>query len=105
MTTSRWRTITAKVRKRFPVETPVTIRRKKMSDAGLTTFDGRQYHIYIDFKQNDSAQVETLLHEWGHVIAMEQAFKHKGPWGKIYGNIYEWWFHGSEEEEEEEEDD
>jgi hypothetical protein len=92
MKTSQWRALIRKLRKHFPVEGQVTVRRyATKKDCGLTTFNGCNYRVRVNSKQPDAGQVDTLLHEWAHVCAIEQAYRHEGPWGVLYAEIYDAW--------------
>lgn len=92
MKTCCWRTLIRNLRKHFPVEGKVTIiRRRVKCDCGLTTFNGSSYRIRINSDQPDAGLVDTLLHEWAHVRAIEQAYRHEGPWGLLYAEIYDAW--------------
>ena len=85
-----WRTRISFLRKRFPVVTPVIIRRRQpKKDCGSTLFNGREYHITIDGSMPTYAQYDALMHEWAHVQAIEQAYRHEGPWGVLYAAIHE----------------
>jgi len=98
MNTTEWRALIHNLRKRFPVSGTVTVRRypsKRL--CGATTFDGRNYCIRVDSKQPRIGQIDTLLHEWAHVYAIEQAYTHGGPWASIFGEIYTAWTDNFEE--------
>jgi len=92
MKTREWRALIRKLRERFPVQGQVTVRRyPTKKDCGLTTFDGSNYRVRVNSDQPDGGQVDTLLHEWAHVRAIEQAYRHEGPWGVLYAEIYDAW--------------
>ena len=92
MKTSEWRALIRKLRKHFPVQGTVTVVRYPVNcDCGLTTFDGSNYRIRVNSKQPDAGLVDTLLHEWAHVRAIQQAYRHEGPWGVLYAEIYDAW--------------
>lgn len=96
-TTQAFRAIVRNLRKHFPVEQPVLVVRRRIlcekTDAGLTTFNGRCYRIRVKANQEWQGQADTILHEWAHVCAIEEAYKHKGRWGPIFGEIQEAWTH------------
>jgi hypothetical protein len=97
MDTGQWRALIRTLRNHFPVEGHVAVRRYPMKkNCGLTTFDGNDYHVRVNSDQPDAGQIDTLLHEWAHVRAIEQAYRHEGPWGVLYAEIYEAWAHGFE---------
>ena len=92
MKTREWRTLIRRLRERFPVQGTVTVLRRAVKcDCGLTTFNGNDYRVRINSDQSDQGQIDTLLHEWAHVCAIEQAYRHEGPWGVLYAEIYDAW--------------
>lgn len=98
MKTNEWRTLIRKLRKHFPVQGVVTVRRRPVrSDCGSTTFDGRTYHIRVNFNQSEQGQIDTLLHEWAHVCAIDEAYEHRGRWATLHGEIYDAWSREFEE--------
>lgn len=91
----KWRLLLWYLRKRFPVQQPTrTMRRKlgKKADLGLTTFNGHSYRVRVHDCQDYSGQIDTLLHEWAHVLAIEEAYQHKGRWAEIYGELVETYY-------------
>ena len=89
MNVQQWRAFVKKVKKAMPVATPVHVRRypaKKVD--GITHFDGRCFRIRIDSKLDQAAQSDTLLHEYAHVVAINDAYEHKAHWGDIYSQLY-----------------
>ena len=94
MNTQQWRALLRDLRKHFPVEQQAVVKRcPRIRNHGMTRFDGRRYHIYIMRDQDKAGMIDTLLHEWAHVRAIEQAYQHDGPWGAIYAEIYTAWSH------------
>jgi hypothetical protein len=92
MKTREWRALIRNLRKHFPVSGTVTVRRRPIKrNCGLTTFDGCDYSIRINSNQPRTGQIDTLLHEWAHVLAIEQAYRHEGPWGVLFAEIYSDW--------------
>lgn len=92
MNTKKWRKLLRGLRKNFPVENNVNVRRVEMlRNCGSTQFDGTNYYIRIKANQSWPMQVDSLLHEWAHVRAIERAYKHDKLWGSIYSTIYESW--------------
>jgi uncharacterized protein (DUF2344 family) len=92
MRDTEWRELIRKLRKSLPIDTPVSIRRVKLkADAGLTIFDGAKYVIKIASNQSFGVQIDSLLHEWAHALAMEEAYRHKANWGIHYAKVYESW--------------
>ncbi len=93
MNISEWRALLRSLRKRFPVSGTVrVVRRPLRKDCGRTVFNGcHGYRVTIDSIQPWQGQVDTLLHEWAHVRAIEQAYAHDGPWGSLFAEIYDAW--------------
>jgi hypothetical protein len=77
------------LRTRFPIEGRVKVRRHPIKkDCGSTNFDGTDYVIAIDSEQEWGGQVDSLLHEWAHVLAIEASYRHSDEWGVIYARLY-----------------
>jgi len=55
---------------------------------GLASGD---FRIYVDSLGDPQSQVDTLLHEWAHVLAIEEAYEHRGRWSAFHGEIYDAW--------------
>lgn len=92
MNTTEWRALIRQLRENFPVAGMVTVRRHPAKrNCGLTRFDGNNYSVRIDSSQSRTGQIDTLLHEWAHVLSIEQAYRHEGPWGMLYAKIYDAW--------------
>lgn len=94
MKTQEWRALLRQLRKAFPVATPVIVRKRVKFDCAGTYFDGYRYHVTIRKKQTDTELVDSILHEWGHVLAIEDAYQHDGPWAVKYGKVYQEWCDG-----------
>ena len=93
MTTTKWRILVRQLRHNFPVVGGVVhVRRCPIKGCcGVTIFNGLDFRIRIDSKQAEQGQIDTLLHEWAHVLAIVQAYRHEGPWGTLYAEIYDLW--------------
>jgi hypothetical protein len=91
MTTTKWRSLLKYLRTAFPVGCQVEVRRCNRKECAVTIFDGRTYRIRINASQDTRGQQDSILHEWAHVCAIEQAYRHEGPWGQIFASIYESW--------------
>lgn len=99
MTTREWRSLIHELRTHFPVQGTVTVvRRPVKCDCGLTTFDGSNYRIRVNSNQEDQGQIDTLLHEWAHTLAIDEAFEHRGRWAELHGIIYDAWCKGFPDE-------
>ena len=91
-TNDYWRDILKLLRKNFPISRPVNVRRVKLTkNNGVTYFDSRSFHVYINSNQSKDSQIDSLIHEWAHVRAIDEAFQHKGRWGELHGEIYDIW--------------
>lgn len=90
MTVKRWRALIRKMRERFPAEATIHVRRRPLKDDdGYVTFRlGVAYCITINSQINWNAQIDTLIHEWAHVLAVELACNHGAQWGITYAEIY-----------------
>lgn len=95
MTTKKLRSLLRKLRKFFPVDLPVVIRRRKMVNCGNALIcNGTHYRINLNSKHCDITQKDTLLHEWPHLIVfMEEVSEpdHGKRWAYWYGKIYTAW--------------
>jgi len=97
--TTEWKRLIRFLRKEAPVAQKVRIRRRPIGfDDGWVVFNGSDYLISINSRLPWSGQVDALLHEWAHVCAIEEAYRHKGRWGQIHGDIYEAWSCGFNKE-------
>jgi hypothetical protein len=90
--TKVWRKRLRVLRRRFPVAGKVkVIRRPCKRESGATVTDGcGNYTIRISSDQDWQSQIDALLHEWAHMLAIEEAYSHRPPgrWGEIYAEIY-----------------
>jgi hypothetical protein len=86
-----WRDTLRWLRKNYPVDAHVTVRRVRLvKNHGSTKYDGcGNYTVYISSNQDASQQIHTLLHEFAHVRAISEAYDHHGRWSEIYGDIYD----------------
>jgi hypothetical protein len=90
MTTIAWRRTLKWLRLNFPIAAPVTVKRVKSKTLdGVTRFDGSNFNIRIAEDQSDSAQIDSLWHEWAHAKAIEETYHHCDRWGCIYAQINE----------------
>jgi len=92
METKNFRALVKQLRTSFPISSTVIVRRSQAKkNCGNTTFDGNCYRIRIQSNQSTTSQIDTLLHEWAHVCAMEAAYKHEASWALLFGQIYDAW--------------
>ena len=96
-TAQKWRMLQAWLKRNFPPEFTVTMKSvpiKKLH--GWTALpDGcgpRSFDIRINRKQCFDLRVETLIHEWAHVLtwfgAETHLDDHSAEWGIAYARIY-----------------
>ena len=86
----RWRTLTRNLREQFPMDCHVEVRRRPLKkECGNTIYDGRKYVIAVDSSQDWDGQVDTLVHEWAHVLAIESSYRHSDEWGVFYAKVFE----------------
>lgn len=82
------------LRREFAVDYPVIVRRLKLSKEtdGDCLFIEKTEHfrVRINRKLKEYEAIETLLHEWAHVLAWECCNRdyHCDAWGKYYSRIY-----------------
>lgn len=89
MVTQEFRKIVAWLRKNFPIDSGVVVKRALSKKChGITYWNGQQFYIRIDSQQDDASQIDALLHEWSHAVAINDAYNHREPWGIIYAKIF-----------------
>jgi hypothetical protein len=92
---SIWKGLLKMLRKTFPISCKVVVRRvpKTWQNAhGTTNFvNNSKFYVYINNNYSADSQIDTLLHEWAHVKAIDEAMQHKGKWGELHGEIYQAW--------------
>jgi hypothetical protein len=92
MNTKEWRALIRFLKKRFPLRVPVgVVRRPYKKLSGWTVLAVDRFVIRVSTEQDVQAQIDTLLHEWAHAKAIDEAYAHKGRWGEIHGEIYDAW--------------
>lgn len=80
------------LRKTLPTKKKTIIKRVKMKDHGRTTVSDRgTITVTIDKTESISEQMETLIHEWGHVLEFDRWRVHGPQWAKYYAIAYEAW--------------
>lgn len=90
----RWRSLIYGLRKKFPAA--VTIRRLPIENSCGTTITNKKTGkttIYIDSGLGFDPAVETLIHEYAHVIDNHERFdcdksQHSETWGVCYSKVY-----------------
>lgn len=89
MYNKEWKRAVTIIRKVAPVDIKVDIRRypcKKYD--GSTRFNGSKAYVRINSKATIGMQVDTLLHEWAHVLMFNEAFTHGPTWGQFHASLY-----------------
>ncbi len=95
-----YREILAILRRQLPPAYPVSVRRLKMSGLdGDCSLYKKKFYIRINRDLDESAAIDTLLHEWGHARAWNhlhdavddeefQQRSHDASWGVAYSEVY-----------------
>jgi hypothetical protein len=96
MRSKEWRKLLKWIRRQYPIVGTVHVSRRPVkNDAGNTGIRVKRsawtFWIHIDSKQEWAGQVDTLLHEWSHIRAIQEACDHLGRWATTYGEIYTEW--------------
>jgi hypothetical protein len=90
--THEWRNLIGKLRRYAPISSPVVVtRRPCKKNYGVTIFDGEKFSIRIDSKQSSEVQIQTLIHEWAHAVAIDSGWNHGPAWADVYGTLYNTW--------------
>jgi|LakMenE01Jun11ns_1017448.scaffolds.fasta_scaffold9901226_3 Zn-dependent peptidase ImmA (M78 family) len=80
------------LKKSYPQTYPVSVRRLKLTEDydGFCQFKGTHFLISINRKLPEHEAIETLLHEYAHVIAWDKCKfdDHCNDWGVAYSRIY-----------------
>lgn len=75
----------------IPPSKPVILKRTKLDDwDGFCTRRRKNFLIRIDKTLNESHAIDTLLHEYAHVISHDDSGfgDHGLKWGKAYSKVY-----------------
>jgi hypothetical protein len=88
----KWRKLLAWLRRNFPADYAVTVRTTPLKKHhGYTEYNGK-FQVKINRKQCLALRVETLIHEWAHVLtwfgAETHLDDHNSEWGLAYARIY-----------------
>lgn len=80
------------LKRSYPQLHPVSVRRIKLPDTydGYCQFKNNHFHIKVNRKLPEHEAIETLLHEYAHVIAWDRCKSdcHCDEWGKAYSRLY-----------------
>jgi len=89
----KWLRIIAWLRRNFPASSPVYVQSIPMKGMhGCTTSEAEYFQISIHRNQSIALRIETLIHEWAHVLswfgAETHLDDHSAEWGLAYARIY-----------------
>lgn len=81
-----------RLRREFPTEKPVRIRRAdRIAEHGITEELETYYRITIR-REDWRLMLDTLLHEYAHVMVWDkEKTHHNHEWGKAYARVYRWY--------------
>ena len=83
----------AHLKRKCPTRRRVIIRRVAMGAHGSTSLTDDEQTITVCIRRGDSArtQIETLIHEWGHVLEYDRQGYHGDVWGAGNAAAYRAW--------------
>jgi len=88
----RFRSFAAFLKKKAPAKRKVTIRRVTMKDDGSTSLsDNGRITVCVNASLPVHRQLDTLVHEWGHVLEYDKTGLHGREWGIGCSKAYEAW--------------
>ena len=110
-TKQKWLRTIAWLRRNFPAEGEVCMESRRLKEGhGYTNHKYGIFYVKIHGNQSLALRVETLIHEWAHVLswfgAETHLDDHSAEWGLAYARIYRTfveWNYGRESKLEEEE--
>ncbi len=88
------------LRASFPSVAPVRVRtvRLKDRDGDATFMEGGYWRIRVARDLAQGAAIDTIIHEWAHIIDLERngwpknpdnhSYLHRNSWGEVYAGIY-----------------
>jgi len=93
---SKWRMLVNWLRKSFPLQHSVSVRRyptrKLGGDNGDCAFAGSTFRIRVNRNKSFNMMVDTLLHEYAHAMVWyewdEEDDPHIAEWGVAYAKLY-----------------
>ena len=84
------------LKKKLPPAYPVTIKYVDIGDFGVAELKKKRFILYINPMQCEDLAIETLLHEWAHLISWAVGNnwykwgEYHGPeWGIAFSRIYQ----------------
>jgi hypothetical protein len=91
-TGQKWLRTIAWLRRNFPSHYNTTIRSVPTGKChGYTEYDKCCFRIKIERRQSFYLRIDTLIHEWAHVLTWfgaETHEDHSSEWGLAYAKIY-----------------
>ena len=71
----------------------------KANRAAETEWDGKQFHVRIEKRDCFRLRVDSLLHEWAHVLSWDDydTDPHGEKWGLTYSRLYLAWLRWGDE--------
>lgn len=74
----------------FPTKKQLVVRRVPMNVYGMTSLSHDAQRITVSINANDklATQMETLCHEFGHVMELDAYEEHGKYWGEAYAKAY-----------------
>jgi len=89
ISTKDFRSILRFLRKNFPIECPVVIKRfPKKKECDTVRFNGKVYTVYIDSSLTRQELIDTIIHFYAHIMCIDSSYNHDAEWGKKYADIY-----------------
>jgi hypothetical protein len=89
MSIIEWRKLLRWLRKNFPTNIPIKVKRApSKKNHAITRFDGRVIQIRVGSDQDRPMLIDSMLHEYAHALAIDDAYSHKETWGRLYSMIY-----------------
>jgi len=83
------------LRREWPARYPVKVRSMPLKGlSGDSSFRARQFRIRINRKKSYSERIDTILHEWAHVLTWfgaGRAEDHSDEWGLWYAKLCRAW--------------
>ena len=80
------------LRTKFPTRKRLVVKRVCMKDDGKTTESDRgKITVTINRDMTVQQQIDTLIHEWGHVIEFDAWEPHGKRWGEGMAKAYQEW--------------
>jgi len=93
-TNTKWRRMLAWLRREFPLQRPVTVRRLRLlgDECGTCVLERQRFRLEIASNQCSTLQRDSLLHEWAHAMTWfgaDAVRQFHGPeWGLAYAKLY-----------------